>query len=755
MRRTLSILVALLLCHCRAHAVEAELPVGAAKPALEFPHFPDRLHTFVWRNWNVVPTERLAKVIGATPQDVRAIAASMGMPSETAVPEAYKTRGYITIIRRNWHLLPYEQLLQMVEMTPAQLAETLREDDFLWIKLGQVKPQCEPLKYAAATPEASVRAAEIKRIIEEQLGAEWAKAEEPRFAFVEQLGKPLAGAPKPPAAQWLRYIFSYFALFGDPLLDPTLDPFPDGLLQRLADQGVNGVWLHVVLRQLAPGGPEFPEFGEGHEKRLQTLAALVQRARRHGVNVYLYMNEPRAMPLAFFDNRPGMKGVVEGDHAAMCTSDPAVRKWMGDALAHVFKQVPHLGGIFTITASENLTNCVSHLYDKTTCPRCKARPAAEIVAEVNVTLAEGMRRSSPGATMICYDWQWRDEWIEPIHKRLPKDTYILCVSEWSQPFTRGRVSSALGEYSMSVVGPGPRAKRNWSIARRHGLKTAAKVQLNNTWEMSAVPYLPVMDLVAEHCANLAKEQVDGMMLSWSLGGYPSPNLAVADRFNADPGATAGAVLDAVARERYGPAGAAHARTAWTRFSDAFREYPYTNEGLYVSPNQMGPANLLYATPTGYSATMVGIPYDVVNAWRGIYPADVFAGQLETLSAEWRAGLPELEKAVAAAPAELKADAEADLRFARAAELHFRSMASQTRFTVARDALIAGAADRGPHLDAIRRAVAEETEGAKELFALARDDSRIGYEASNHYYYLPQDLAEKLINCHYVLTRFAE
>jgi hypothetical protein len=27
---------------------------------------------------------------------------------------------------------------------------------------------------------------------------------------------------------------------------------------------------------------------------------------------------------------------------------------------------------------------------------------------------------------------------------------------------------------------------------------------------------------------------------------------------------------------------------------------------------------------------------------------------------------------------------------------------------------------------------------------------IGYEASNHYYYRPTDLAEKILNCQYVL-----
>ena len=46
--------------------------------------------------------------------------------------------------------------------------------------------------------------------------------------------------------------YSYFALCGDPLLDPALDPYPDGLLARLAAAGENAVWLHVELSQLAP-----------------------------------------------------------------------------------------------------------------------------------------------------------------------------------------------------------------------------------------------------------------------------------------------------------------------------------------------------------------------------------------------------------------------------------------------------------------------------------------------------------------------
>ena len=64
------------------------------------------------------------------------------------------------------------------------------------------------------------------------------------------------------------YLFSYFALYGDPLMEEDIDPFPDGYLQKLGRLGVNGVWLQAVLRNLAPS-KIFPEFGQGWEKRLQ------------------------------------------------------------------------------------------------------------------------------------------------------------------------------------------------------------------------------------------------------------------------------------------------------------------------------------------------------------------------------------------------------------------------------------------------------------------------------------------------------
>jgi hypothetical protein len=160
----------------------------------------------------------------------------------------------------------------------------LREDDFLWIKLGSLKPQCEPLHYTQPDAAARRRAAEIKQVVREEFGATLAAPAEARFQFVEELSQAsdAIGTTKYSGQdsadhEQIRFIYSYFGVFGDPLSDPKIDPYPDGLLQRLSSLGVNGVWLHVVLRDLAPGGETFPAFGEGHEQRLRNLRSLVER----------------------------------------------------------------------------------------------------------------------------------------------------------------------------------------------------------------------------------------------------------------------------------------------------------------------------------------------------------------------------------------------------------------------------------------------------------------------------------------------
>ncbi|MBP7950939.1 MAG: hypothetical protein KA004_14905 [Verrucomicrobiales bacterium] len=734
------------------------LPQGENRPAIISPYFPDRVHEFVWRNWNVVAPAKLAHILGTTEPNVTAMAESMGLPPKPDLSPEMMTRGYASIIRRNWHLLPYSQLLELLEWTPERLSFTLREEDFLWIKLGRLKPHCEPLQYRAPDPTTQQAAARIRHVVKTDFGAAINQAGTPRFEFVRQLSKPLRGVTQPAVSNdngQQRLVYSYVAVYGDPLLNPELNPYPDGLLQRLAAVGINGVWLQGVLRDLAPGGPAFPEFGKDHERRLANLRALVQRARRHGIGVYLYLNEPRAMTDSFFKDRPELAGVREGELTALCTSHPAVRQWMGDALEQVFREVPDLAGVYTITASENLTSCASH-GGWAGCARCRTRSDADIIAEVNAVIEAGVHRGNPQARVLVSDWGWRGHGAAPdIIEKLPKSVCLMSVSEWNLPIERGGISSKVGEYSISAVGPGPRALQHWPLAAAAGLQRGTEIQFNNTCELASIPYLPVMDLVAEHCRNLLPQKLDAMLIGWTMGGYPSPNFRLAQQISQSPGADIATSLEAVARERFGVLGAPHAREAWRLCSQGFRQYPFHVSVVYTSPVQWGPANPLYPVKTGYSATMWGLPYDDLDGWRGPYPPEVFIGQFEKVVHDWRAGIAALERAVKATPLDRRAEVAADLRFARAAGIHFEAVANQAAFVHARDTLVKSGVslpveERRRLRQELKRRLESEIALARQLFPLVQQDAHIGFEPSCQYFYLPLDLVEKVINCRWLL-----
>ena len=740
-----------------------DLPVGSAPPPVPFPHFPDRLHAFVWRNWSLVPLERLAQVLGAKPDEVKQIGRAMGLPAPPRLSVSHQRRSALTVIRRNWHLLPYEQLLTLLAMTAEQLAYTLREDDFLYIKLGSLKPRCEPIRYSPPDAMTRQRAAEIAEIVRPFFARRAGERREPLFHFVEELSRPLPPETSVQPAEYRlspRFCYSYFALYGDPLMEKECDPYPDGYLARLARAGVDGVWLQAVLYKLAPF-PWNPMLSAEHAKRLANLRKLVTRARRHGIGIYLYLNEPRAMPVSFFTPRPELKGVTEADYATLCTSQPEVRKYLTDAVEGLCRAVPDLAGLFTISASENLTHCWSH-GGGASCPRCSHRSAGEVIAEVNACIQEGIAKAGAKTRLIAWDWGWPDDQVETILRALPRETALMSVSEWNLPIRRGGVESVVGEYSISAVGPGPRAKRHWGLAQRLGKKTFAKIQAGITWELSAVPYIPALENVAQHAVALQERGLEGLMLGWTLGGYPSPNLQVVaevvKKQSEPPADAVGSALHTVAAGQYGLERAPKVVQAWREFSAAFREFPFHIGLVYTGPMQVGPANLLWAEPTNYRATMVGFPYDDLDTWREVYPPEIFIQQFDRIADGFHKGLDTLSEA-ARIPVTVGASGKeealrAERSVAEAAAIHFRSVANQARFILARRSLAGAVTTEGKREPRaiLTQALRDEITLATRLYTLQSSDSRIGFEASNQYYYVPLDLIEKVLNCRHLLEK---
>lgn len=745
----------LLACTLLTNAV---LPAEADRAALDFAHFPDSYHAFVWRNWNLVPAERMAAAIGAEASQILATGHSMGLSDPPSISSDQWARSYITIIRANWHLLPFNQLLTLLDWDAEKLAYTLREDDFLWVKLGGFKPACEPIAWSEADEAIRTQVAAIAAIVAEQFQDQATAWKTPPFSFVDELCAPMEEVPESQMDNRFnpRFCYSYFALYGDPFLEQ--DPFPDGYLQRLAASGVNGVWLHAVLYKMSPF-PWAPELSDQWEARLESLRAMTERAAKFGIGIYLYMNEPRAMPLSFFESHPELKGVVENDYATLCTALPEVKAYLRDAIARIATAAPKLAGLFSITASENLTSCWSH-HKGADCPRCVEAGAAQTIADVNAAFAAGLEQAESNARLIAWDWGWADAWAEECISLLPKTATHMSVSEWSTPIARGGIPTTVGEYALSVVGPGPRAAKHWAAAQEAGLTTMAKIQANTTWELGAVPYIPAVANVANHIAALRDSGISGLMLSWTLGGHPSPNLEVVQALGEvlpeGRYRTVEEALQHVAEKRFGTEAAESMVLAWTHLSRAFREFPYHGGVVYNAPLQIGPANLLWKAPTGYQATMVGLPYDDLNGWRCVYPAEIFLNQLEKVAAGFEESALLMESLLAACEEEnaFRKNIKDEIDLTRAAICHYQSIAQQGNYILLRDRLAGEENDQ--KREKIRQKMAvlldKEMECAIALYELQRHNSRIGFEATNHYFYTPADLVEKVLNCSWLKSQ---
>src|SRR5579863_1099368 len=99
------------------------------------PYFPSAAHQLVWRNWDLVPKERIARALGCDPIIVAKLAHSMSLETQQ-VPGQYRSRLQFKILRRNWDFVPYNQLTLLLNMPEGQIREFLLQDAFYIAHLG-------------------------------------------------------------------------------------------------------------------------------------------------------------------------------------------------------------------------------------------------------------------------------------------------------------------------------------------------------------------------------------------------------------------------------------------------------------------------------------------------------------------------------------------------------------------------------------------------------------------------------------------
>lgn len=693
------------------------LPVIKDKKKLDL-YTPTAWQTVLLRNLGLVSDEKLAEVLGTDAQTVRREAERLGIAGIKYDPN-WRRLGYINIIKNNWHLLPYSQLLELLEMSEGELAYCLKEDDFLAIKLGSYKARADEIRYSPLTEEEKRETERLAELVKREFIADYAKPFE--FYKTEAIRRERSSGD----SGFDKIVYSYSMLYGDTFLEGD-EIVPDEMLERLQAVGVNGLWMQGVLSKLSPY-PFVEGLDEGYEQRRENLKKIIEKCAKYGIGVYLYFNEPRGVSEHQLTERTErLKGRFFNDTWSLCTTHKEVQDYLYGAVRSLAEAVPELAGIITITMSENMTNC--HSRTNNTCPYCSHLRHVDVVPEINNIIQRAVSDAGAKTRVLANLWSWtkpyewsEEELLEGI-ERMDKRIEILSVSEMGGIIIDGeRVE--VKEYALSKIGPCEETKRSLSFAKKIGHKVMAKVQINSSWEFAVVPYVPVFELIIEHMQNLKELGVDGLMLSWTVGGYPTPSLDLVDRFfegDFD--------YDTWLCEHFGDR-ATDVKRAVTHFSRGFRYYPHTIGTLYQGAQELGASNLLYREQTGYAATMVTYAYDDYNAWRGTYSVEDFLALLDSLLDEWKKGLDIIDSLDGN-------EAFRELRnFAEVVYVNIKSMAVQTRYNVARDE---GKQDEIPAL------LCEEGSLTRRLYALAAEDARIGYEASNHYYFTQNNFIEKII-----------
>ena len=145
-------------------------------------------------------------------------------------------------------------------------------------------------------------------------------------------------------------------------LEEDTNYYPDEYLNRLAHEGVNGLWLTITFRDTVPS-KILPGFGRRADIHIPKLRETVIRCARYGIKVYVFFIEPTA----FIDERNNARyndirlyekdyteifGNRQGSLTAFCPGTEMAKSYLNEAANTLFTLVPGLGGMIDISVGE-------------------------------------------------------------------------------------------------------------------------------------------------------------------------------------------------------------------------------------------------------------------------------------------------------------------------------------------------------------------------------------------------------------------
>jgi hypothetical protein len=551
----------------------------------------------------------------------------------------------------------------------------------------------------------------------------------------------------------------------DELIDNE-DYYPDNYLNRLAHEGINGLWLTVSFKDLCTT-PYTPDAGKDKEKRLGKLRQIVNKCLRYGIRIYIFCIEPQAWDERdpVLKNFPELGGARRGNQVCFCPSSDTAQQYLYESVNSIFKAVPKLGGMINISHGERTTTCLSTISANSEymhpiqCPRCSKKFPWQILYESLSAMEKGMHDASPNAVLISWlympqpqqfapkDSYALGKWVYTIPAHTPKG--VILQFNFTSGVKRTEFGKLLvgGDYWLSMPGPSSRFCRIADIARKNGTLVSAKIQTSNSHEVATVPYVPVPSLLYRKFAAMKSLGVSNSMLCWFFGNYPGLMNKAAGLLSFEPFANEKNFLQQLASSYWEMKDVSNVVRAWQLFSEAYQNYPLTNMFQYYGPMHDGPVWPLFLkpadtplSPTWQISIKPGEPWppsgDRIGECIGqTLTLDETVELCRRMTVKWDSGLTILNRLIP--PYHDNPDCMSQISVAQALGIQFRSGYDILRFYSLREKMFRmHGLGRLSILKQLNNIIRTEIMLDKQLLSLSINDPSLGFhsEAEGYKYY---------------------
>lgn len=575
-----------------------------------------------------------------------------------------------------------------------------------------------------------------------------------------------------------------FPKMRDELMD-NVDYYPDNYLNRLAHQGVNGLWLTVEFRDLC-STTFTPDAGKDKEKRLAKLRRTVEKCLRYGIRTYIFCIEPHAWNTddPILKRYPELAGAPSGTQRSFCPSTETARQYIYESVNSIFKAVPELGGMINISLGERTTTCLSTLsvsenineQSSIDCPRCSKKAPWEILHESISAMERGMHDAAPNAELMS--WLYLPypinglalphdlgDWVYEIPAHTPKGVVLQFNFESGVDRIEFGKELVGGDYWLSTPGPSSRFERIAETARMNQILVSAKIQSSTSHEVATVPYVPVPSLLYQKFAAMRRLGVTYSMLSWYFGNYPGLMNKAVCLLSFEPFPSEDNFLHELASIYWKKDDVWKVVEAWKIFSEGYQNYPLINMFQYLGPMHDGPVWPLLLKPLdkslsptwqiGSSTTLKPWPPSGDRIGESIGDALTLNETLELcrrMSEVWDSGVRILERLEPHYKDQRKRIL--DIGVAKALGIQFHSGYNILHFYALREKMLRmGGVDRLDILKQMTDIIRDELIQDAHLLVLCERDSRLGFHSeAEGYKYYPAKIRWRMRQLHNLLTK---